>query len=106
MKLKDFIKTRRKELTLSLEDVGKFCGVSKSTVLRWESGNISSMRSGSFVKLATVLEADPEFLLMLDTENEIKASQTQQKLINMISSLNDEECQKIIDIINIVVSQH
>ena len=35
---------RRKELGLTLEDVGNIVGVTKSTVKKWESGYIENMR--------------------------------------------------------------
>ncbi len=34
---------RRKELNLTLEDVGKAVGVGKSTVRKWEQGMIKNM---------------------------------------------------------------
>lgn len=40
----NLIRTRRKELGLTLEDVGNAVGVSKSTVKKWEDGYISNMR--------------------------------------------------------------
>ena len=50
---------RRKELRLTLEEVGEAVGVGKSTVQRWESGLIKSMGSDKVGKLATVLRMDP-----------------------------------------------
>ena len=40
----NIIKSRRLELNITLDEVGKAVGVSKSTVQRWESGQITNMR--------------------------------------------------------------
>ena len=40
MKVNKLLESRRKELGLTMEDVAKKVGVSKSTVKKWESGYI------------------------------------------------------------------
>ena len=50
---------RRKELNLTLEDVGKAVGVSKSTVKKWESGFIKNMRRDKIILLAKTLKVSP-----------------------------------------------
>lgn len=63
MELKDLIKNRRLELGLTLEEVGNIVGVSKATVLRWESGEIQNMRREKIAKLAQALVTTPEYLM-------------------------------------------
>ena len=53
------IKDRRIELKLTLEDIGNAVGVSKSTVQRWESGQITNMRRDKIDALAKVLGLSP-----------------------------------------------
>jgi transcriptional regulator with XRE-family HTH domain len=53
------IKKRRLELGLTLEEVGKAVGVSKSTVRKWETGYIGNMKRDKIGKLATVLKISP-----------------------------------------------
>lgn len=53
------IHDRRKELNLTLEDIGKAVGVSKSTVKKWESGFIKNMRRDKIILLAKILEVSP-----------------------------------------------
>ena len=55
----DLIRTRRIELGLTLEQVGSYVGVSKSTVKKWETGYISNMRRDKIVKLAQILQLSP-----------------------------------------------
>ena len=50
MGIGDIIHARRKELGLTLEQVGDVVGVTKNTVRQWENGNISNMRQGQNCK--------------------------------------------------------
>ncbi len=85
MDLGNFIKTRRKELGLTLEEVGKAVGVGKSTVLKWESGYISNMRRDKIALLAKVLQLEPTALL---DESETAPEPKQEK---PALKLNDHE---------------
>ena len=60
---REFIRSRRLELGKTLEDIGREVGVSKGTVQRWESGNISNMRRDKIAKLAAALEISPTQLI-------------------------------------------
>lgn len=55
MHLGQFIKEKRLENNLSLEQLGKKVGVSKMTISRWESGEIKHMKSDKIEKLAIAL---------------------------------------------------
>lgn len=57
---------RRKELGLTLEDVGNAVGVGKSTVRRWETGDIKNMRNDKVIALARKLQMDPIELVPYD----------------------------------------
>lgn len=50
---------RRKELGLTLEEVGEAVGVGKSTVRKWENGMIRNMGRDKIAKLAEVLKMNP-----------------------------------------------
>lgn len=65
----NLIYNRRKELGLTLEEVGKAVGVSKSTVKKWENGFISNMRRDKIEKLATILQVSPVRLLGIETQS-------------------------------------
>lgn len=57
---------RRKELNLTLEDVGRAVGVGKSTVQRWESGMIKNMGRDKIALLAKVLQISPIEIVPMD----------------------------------------
>ena len=57
------IHDRRVELSLTLENVGDYCGVGKATVQRWETGAIQNMRRDKIALLANVLHMSPVDLI-------------------------------------------
>lgn len=60
------IRTLRLNLGLTLEDVGKAVGVGKSTVRKWESGDIKNMRRDKIASLAAILQTTPAYLMGWD----------------------------------------
>lgn len=63
MEIKDILKQRRLELSLTMADVAKAVGVSEATVCRWESGYISNMRQNRIAELAKVLQLKPSVIM-------------------------------------------
>lgn len=59
----ELIEKRRKELGLTLEEVGNYVGVGKSTVKKWETGYISNMRRDKISLLAKILQISPTELI-------------------------------------------
>ncbi len=65
------IKKRRTELNLTLEQIGSFVGVSKSTVKKWENGYIKNMRRDKILLLAQILNVSPlDFLNIANTHTQ------------------------------------
>ena len=63
MTIGEFIRKRRKELDLTLEEVGMATGVGKSTVKKWETGFISNMGRDKIKQLAKVLNVSPSVFI-------------------------------------------
>lgn len=63
MTMGDRIHTLRKERGLTLEDIGRAAGVAKSTVRKWESGSITSIRTDKVQKVAAALDTTLNYLL-------------------------------------------
>lgn len=80
MDIGEKIKSRRKELGLTLEDIGKAVGVSKSTVKKWETGYIKNMKRDKIDLLANILQISP-----LDIIGN-SVSEISQQAINNFSS--------------------
>jgi len=59
------IRDRRRELGLTLEQVGDIVGVGKSTVRKWEAGVIRNLRRDKIALLAQALQLEPVDLIDL-----------------------------------------
>ena len=66
MELKDKIKKRREELNLSLQQVADMVGVNKSSIKRFEDGEIKNIRLDRIEKLAQALKVSPVYLMGWD----------------------------------------
>lgn len=63
------LRLRRKELGLTLEEVGNIVGVGKSTVRKWETGEIENMKRDKIVLLAKALQVKPSFIMGWDDQS-------------------------------------
>lgn len=57
------LKKRRQELHMTLEEVGNIVGVGKSTVRKWETGDIANMKIDKVTLLAKALKTTPTAIL-------------------------------------------
>lgn len=63
MEMNEKIKALRLQRGLTLEQVGDYVGVGKSTVRKWENGMIENMRRDKIAKLAAILGTTPDYLM-------------------------------------------
>lgn len=68
MEMSEKIKARRAELNMTLEDVGRKVGVGRSTVRKWETGQIANMRRDKIASLAEALHVSPAYLMGWDED--------------------------------------
>ena len=68
MKIGLAIAMQREKLGMTQEELAKAVDVSKATISRWESGDISNMRRDRIQKLASALKVSP--LSLLDDESD------------------------------------
>lgn len=59
MELNEIITQRRKELGLTLQEVGDYLGVSKATVKRYETGEIKNLKQETIEGLSKILRISP-----------------------------------------------
>ena len=83
------LEQRRKELGLTLEEVGRYVGVSKSTVKKWETGYIDNMKRDKIALLANALQIEPVSLITgelipvsINSNLEYTLSEHEKKLIS------------------------
>lgn len=63
MEISKYLKKRREELGLTLNEVASQVGVNNSTVSRWESGDINNMKRDKIVKYAAALKISPAIIM-------------------------------------------
>lgn len=81
----DMIHERRIALGMTLEDVGKAVGVTKSTVRKWEKGMIKNMGRDKLAALARVLEINPAALVVPDQVDDDKRGMRIEKIASRFS---------------------
>lgn len=62
------IKELRAQQGMTLEELGKKVGVGKSTIRKWETGEIANMRRDKIAKLADALNVSPGYLMGWDID--------------------------------------
>ena len=81
MEFRDILRTRRKALGLTLEEIAQATGVTRATVQRWESGGIRNVRYDKLSKLAKILEVTPAYLMgAAEEKDRVKKRGTKREL--------------------------
>lgn len=90
MNVGERIKIRRKELGYNADYLAKHLGVSRSTIFRYEKGEIEKLPTDILEKLSSVLHTTPGYLM--GWENETKDS----KLVNLFNQLDEDRQENVI----------
>ncbi len=110
MNFQEKIKALRIEKGMTLEEVGQKVGVGKSTVRKWESGDIKNMRRDKIANLAFALGVSPAYLMgwtddpsidvaQIVTEPDVVVSRIpphERQLLDTFRQLNPEGQDKVV----------
>lgn len=102
MEMKEIIKNRRSELKLTLEDVANRVGVTRATVLRWETGEIANLGQNRIAALAAALQVSPEYLLGWSDD---PATKMGTDLAEATADLTPEEIASVLNYIDFLKAQ-
>lgn len=69
---------KRKEKGYSVPELAKKLGIAKSTMYRYENGEIDKIPSHRLLELANILETTAEYLIHWSDEDKILKSETQE----------------------------
>lgn len=83
MNVGERIKLRRKELGYNADYLADHLGVSRSTVFRYEKGDIEKLPTEILEKLATVLHTSPGFLMGWEEESK------NSRIMNIFNQLTE-----------------
>lgn len=95
MEIYEKIKSRRKELGLTADDVANSLGISRATVYRYESAEIEKVPITALVPLAEVLKCSPGYLMGWEDKPLPAASPGPSDAVVPMSSLVPEEVRLI-----------
>lgn len=84
---------RREELGLTLEQVGEIVGVGKSTVRKWEKGDIKNMRRDKIPLLAKALQVPIEFIMGIESNPNLSSS-TSNNALPTLTTKDERSIQK------------
>lgn len=107
LELGEKIKYLRLKNHLTLEQVGNYVGVGKSTVRKWENGIIENMRRDKIAKLAEILGTTPDYLMGWNTSSSKniapKMDESDMQLLDRFHRLNEIGKKKVLDDIDDLV---
>lgn len=114
MNIGEKIKLRRKELKISADDLADAVGVSRSTIFRYEKGDIEKVGPEVLKKIADKLKVSPADLMGWNEDSEVKTiNYTSSDLRKMAENaktfdgkpLNEDDIQAIQNIIEIYLNK-
>ena len=86
MRVGERIKSRRKEIGLSAEQVAKELGVSPATVYRYESNDIMNMRIDKLEPIAKAWRTTPAYLLGWEDDKKENPPAESQRILESVNS--------------------
>jgi Predicted transcriptional regulator len=87
------IKARRKELKLSADYLANELGVSRSTIFRYEKGDIEKLPALTLDKIADLLQVDRDYF----TEQDNSKDTLRQELLKVWKNLNPDQQTKVLN---------
>lgn len=113
MNVGEKIKLRRKELKISADDLADAVGVSRSTIFRYEKGDIEKVGPEVLKKIADKLRISPAELMGWSDETSVEPEYTTSDLRKMAENaktfdgkpLNEEDIEAIQNIIEIYLNK-
>lgn len=97
------IKERRKELKMSADELGKKLGKDRSTIYRYEKGDIENLPLDILEPIAKALETTPQYLMgwekiekKADTISDVVLRmKTDSDFMSLVETLNTLDAEKI-----------
>ncbi len=101
------IKERRLFLELTQEQLGNPLGLNKSTIQRYETGQVDKIKSPILQEIAKILKTTPAFLMGWEDESstiekeqptsELPLTDDHKRILESVTDLAQEDLEKVID---------
>lgn len=100
------IKEQRLQCGFTLLEVANRLGIKEATMQRYESGEIKNIKHETVLELSRIFNCSPAYLMGWEEKEEIPAeTDRDNEIINMFSTLTDEEKKSVLDYILFVISK-
>lgn len=106
------IKQRRKELRISADKLGEAIGKDRSTIYRYEKGDIDKLPLDILVPISEVLHTTPQALMGWDDETEENPTNTdgvsdkRQALIDFAKSVPEEKADLVLRVMKSILEDN
>lgn len=99
MTIGDRIRNRRKQLRMSVDELAARLGKDRSTVYRYENGDIENLPLDLLVPIARALDTTQQALMGWDDDEKTESlSKEKLELIEQIKALPDEKVQLLLQL--------
>lgn len=125
MKIGLAIAKRREELGITQDELAAKVGVSKSSISRWESGDISNMRRDRIQAIAKALDVSPLSLLQEELDDDLTAFQfhvvseraeqmkkqnapddaIRSEIKSMVDNMSNDQAEKLRDLLKTMIQE-
>ncbi len=89
------IKQARKNKNLTLDEVAEKINLNKSTLSRYEKGQINRIKLPIIQALANILDVSPSFLIGIETNLLEQNNDIKKRIHKELDSMNDEQLNKV-----------
>ena len=103
------IKQRRKELGMSADKLGEVLGKDRSTIYRYEKGDIENLPLDILQPIAKALNTTPQYLMGWNDNNSnkpappITLTEGEQLLLNLFRQVPEDKQQYVLDMIRLAL---
>ena len=86
------IKQRRQEMSISVDELAQKLNVSRTTIYRYEKGEISKMPTETLEKIARILNTTPAYFMGWNDSPEVKSN-----ILSIYNQLEQPRQEKVVD---------
>lgn len=109
MTIGDRIKNRRKFLKMSADELGKRLGKDRSTIYRYEKGDIENLPLDILEPIAVALETTPQYLMGWDEntapESGSGLSEAKKQLFDFAENCTEEDAERLLQVFELILGR-
>ena len=104
------IKQRRKDLGISADKLASLIGKDRSTIFRYEKGDIENLPLDILEPIAEALKTTPQFLMGWEenntaAENNSGISEAKQKLFDLANNCSEEDAERFLQMWDLILGK-